>query len=285
LDAARVALLLVSVDFLASEFVAKEELPRLLAAAEARGTRILPVILTPCLFQRTMLSRFQAINDPKRPLSGLTQHEQDLVWESVVETVLDVLDAAAISEPEPEPLPAETSPDRIQSSPLLSPLPATPKPVRQGRTPDKFPGLLRELITSTPGLILYYSWEKTYTSFIPQEWDVPALAGKNRWVLIFTFDRKDRLQLNLIINPGPFETRQHLLDMAHAKQPPFKPVDSQLNDLYNTIYKRTFLTKQAYKNSSETEVQAEIRKHWKDFLEHDLPQIQAALRSEAWIWE
>src|SRR5262249_34673008 len=88
LASARLALLLVSADFLASEFVTDEQLPRLLSAAESRGTRILPIILTPCLFWRTSLSRFKAINDPARPLRGLSKHEQDLVWEHVVETVL-----------------------------------------------------------------------------------------------------------------------------------------------------------------------------------------------------
>ena len=108
LSSARVAVLLVSVDFLASEFITQVEVPLLLAAAEARGTCILPVILTPCLFRRTTLSRFQAVNDPALPLSGLSQHEQDLVWERVVDTVLDVLDApiqvSSASEP-PLPLP------------------------------------------------------------------------------------------------------------------------------------------------------------------------------------
>src|ERR1051326_3180747 len=65
LDAARAALLLVSVSFLASEFVAKEELPKLLAAAEVRGTRILPVILTPCLFRRTALKMTGRIRVPR----------------------------------------------------------------------------------------------------------------------------------------------------------------------------------------------------------------------------
>ena len=79
LASAEVAILLVSVNFLASDFVAGEELSKLLSAAEKRGARILPVILTPCIFELTDLSHFQTVNDPARPLSGLSQHEQDMV--------------------------------------------------------------------------------------------------------------------------------------------------------------------------------------------------------------
>src|SRR5262249_30300028 len=48
IDDAAIAILLVSADFLASDFIVNNELPPLLVGAEARGTRILPVILKPC---------------------------------------------------------------------------------------------------------------------------------------------------------------------------------------------------------------------------------------------
>jgi len=46
MQTARVAILLVSADFLASEFIVKNELSPLLAAASNEGTLILPVILS-----------------------------------------------------------------------------------------------------------------------------------------------------------------------------------------------------------------------------------------------
>jgi len=82
LDSAKVAVLLVSADFLASEFIANEELPRLFAAAENDGVAIIPVIVGPCAFDSfESLCQFQSINSPAQPLSGLnkTKREQTLV--------------------------------------------------------------------------------------------------------------------------------------------------------------------------------------------------------------
>src|SRR5437879_3476794 len=71
IESADVAILLVSQPFLASDFIAKDELPPLLEAAEQRGLVILPVILSHCTFKRSKLSRYQAVNDPERPLEAL----------------------------------------------------------------------------------------------------------------------------------------------------------------------------------------------------------------------
>jgi hypothetical protein len=69
LNAADVALLLVSAYFLASRFIREKELPPLLDSANRRGTTILPVIVSTCRFDLTPeLSRFKAVNDPGEPL-------------------------------------------------------------------------------------------------------------------------------------------------------------------------------------------------------------------------
>ncbi len=104
LETAQIAILLVSVNFLASDFVAEEEVPKLLAAAEERGVRILPVVLTPCSFRRSTLSHFQAINDPAHPLSGLSQHEQDVIWERVIDAVLEARETYPPNDTPAQPL-------------------------------------------------------------------------------------------------------------------------------------------------------------------------------------
>ena len=85
---ARVAILLVSADFLASDFIVDNELPPLLTAAEAEGTRIIPIILKPCRFSRDKhLSPFQSINDPRQPLIKMELAEQEEVYDKVSELV------------------------------------------------------------------------------------------------------------------------------------------------------------------------------------------------------
>jgi|688.fasta_scaffold00545_54 formylglycine-generating enzyme required for sulfatase activity len=79
LAAAKVALLLVSSDFLASEFVTNSELPQLLTAAEEEGLRILWVPVRPSLVMRTPISAYQALGDPGRPLARMDPVEQEEV--------------------------------------------------------------------------------------------------------------------------------------------------------------------------------------------------------------
>lgn len=84
IDHAAVAVLLVSADFLASDFIVDHELPPLLLKAEADGTRIIPVIVKPCGFTRQeALSSFQALNDPKHPLLALSEMDQERLYDQI----------------------------------------------------------------------------------------------------------------------------------------------------------------------------------------------------------
>jgi len=93
LSKARAAILLVSADFLASDFIVDNELPPLLANAETRGARIIPVIIKPCRFARDKnLKRFQAVNDPSKPLANMPDADQEVIYDKVSELVERTVD-------------------------------------------------------------------------------------------------------------------------------------------------------------------------------------------------
>lgn len=78
LNIAKGAILLISADFLASEFITKNELPPLLEAAELNGTLILPIIVSPCRFSETSsISKFQPVNPPSRPIVKMSTGDQE----------------------------------------------------------------------------------------------------------------------------------------------------------------------------------------------------------------
>lgn len=68
---ANVAILLVSTDFLASDFIASDELPPILRKAQDEGTCILPIIVAPCEYEISELGGFQAVNSPDKTLADL----------------------------------------------------------------------------------------------------------------------------------------------------------------------------------------------------------------------
>lgn len=88
LAAAKVAVLLVSANFMDSNYIAGTELPSLLEAAENDGAIILPVILSPSAFKRTPeLFKFQAVNDVDNGLVDLPLGRQEAVFDKVAQAV------------------------------------------------------------------------------------------------------------------------------------------------------------------------------------------------------
>lgn len=84
---ASIAFVLVSTDFLASDFISRNELPPLLQKSQDDGTLIIPIIVSPCLFEDSPLSRFQAANLPEKPLSALSSTEMDQVFVDIIKQI------------------------------------------------------------------------------------------------------------------------------------------------------------------------------------------------------
>lgn len=72
LDSAKVAILLVSPDFLASDFITNDELPSLFAAAKNEGLKLLWIPIIASSYTATPIAQYQALHDPNTPLAGIS---------------------------------------------------------------------------------------------------------------------------------------------------------------------------------------------------------------------
>ena len=91
LDAAKVAILLVSADYLASDFIVNNELPPLIAAAANGNTTILSVVISACNYSDSPLAQFQAVNHLSKPLSTMLRPKREEVWARVAKSAAEVL--------------------------------------------------------------------------------------------------------------------------------------------------------------------------------------------------
>jgi molecular chaperone DnaK len=78
IDSSAAAIILISKHFLDSEFILDSELPRMAAQKEARGLRLIPILVAHCPYQfLPELAQLQMFNDPEHPLDTLRDWEVD----------------------------------------------------------------------------------------------------------------------------------------------------------------------------------------------------------------
>lgn len=86
LATAKVAVLLVTRNFLASEFINEKELGPLLKSAESNGVVILWVPVRACSYRDTPLSKYQAVIPPDKPLAEM-RAGRDKAWVKVCDAI------------------------------------------------------------------------------------------------------------------------------------------------------------------------------------------------------
>jgi hypothetical protein len=87
LSRARVAVLIFTDSFLDSDFIAEDELPSLLHAAQDDGARIVWFLASDCLYGRTKMRDFQAAIDPGRPLDAMSGPARKKALRKIAEAI------------------------------------------------------------------------------------------------------------------------------------------------------------------------------------------------------
>jgi TIR domain-containing protein len=92
LASTRVAVMMVTPSFLASDFIHDHELGPFLKEAEQGGVRILWIPVRACSYKETPLKNHQAVGDPDKPLAQM-KAERDGAWVKVCEEIKKALQA------------------------------------------------------------------------------------------------------------------------------------------------------------------------------------------------
>ncbi len=124
--------------------------------------------------------------------------------------------------------------------------------------------------------------KKPYVYFYPTEWD-----DSPHGPLDFVFhNHPGSLDLYIEVSWKNGEARRRLFDVARRHESLFDWfMEKPKRGLNPKLYRRTFLTGRHYEEASDSDREDEIRRAWAEFLDVDLPRIDAALRGERWIWE
>ena len=152
--------------------------------------------------------------------------------------------------------------------------------------------VVEDLIRQHPGLEQEVSSNRVMR-FGVKEWSTPILLSARKdkkrnltgFILLFgVYNMPSSLDLGLYVMPGPDTTRQPIIDIACANPQVFS-VPSNVKRDWLPIYSRPLIRPEAYEDLDDEEREEEIRRQWDEFLDNDLPRIDAALKAEEWILE
>lgn len=89
LSRSKAAILLVTPSFLASDFIAENELPPLLDRAKKNGTKIFWLPISSSMYHTTELKDYQALSDPSKPLDTMVKANRNKVLVEICNTIYE----------------------------------------------------------------------------------------------------------------------------------------------------------------------------------------------------
>jgi internalin A len=96
LDKAKIAILMVSAGFLGSDYVQREELPKILEAADKDGATILWIPTSTCYYEDSGIAKYHAVGKPELPLDLMpTQGERNVVYKEVLKRIKEIYKTSA----------------------------------------------------------------------------------------------------------------------------------------------------------------------------------------------
>ncbi|MFT3705602.1 MAG: toll/interleukin-1 receptor domain-containing protein [Agriterribacter sp.] len=114
IDESKIAILLISSNFLASDYIVQVEFPALLKRAKSNDIFILPILLSPSLWTEVPeLAQFQFLNDVRTPLSQAKNKEEE--YFKISKRITDLVLANQEKE-ETEIIPNINDPQRIHKA-------------------------------------------------------------------------------------------------------------------------------------------------------------------------
>ncbi len=108
LTSAKVAVLLVSKNFLSSKFIGKHEVPAIREAFRSGELRIFWIPLNFSAYRHTWLIDHQATQNPEEPLAKLAGWEVEKILRDTCDQIFSILNDAAVEDPAPQPAKMKT---------------------------------------------------------------------------------------------------------------------------------------------------------------------------------
>lgn len=184
LASAKVAVLLVSRHFLASDFITKIELPNLLAA-EKEGVTVFWICVSSCLYKQTPIADYQAAHDPSKPLNLLDVGTREAVLSEICEKLIQIATPFGDSR---EPTGA-TPVSHLSIAPKIAPSRlSTPSDVLVGREAER---AALDAAWSGPtkkNVVTIVAWGGTGKTALVARWAADVLAKENHGGIERYFD-------------------------------------------------------------------------------------------------